>query len=569
MASITVWQRLEGLARDPTLRRGLQAQIRDPLWLLARQWQVGEFHAHDGGSPTQVTFNLTACPLTGYHPGLDSQPADQLDPALPLEVQVEREPVQLGVRGAVQLGLHFETLAAAAGASPEDLRRYRTLFPIRADPPAGELPDPQATAFRLLAAGRVTDGTALYDAIGTGRPPLPPSSIDLSSTLDAFAEFRQSLYSEPAGPPAWAERQLTYQFTIASDTPSGRAALHAPEFLGDRLGWEDFDPPPTPADQPSNDEAPLTETTVTALPQRLLIPAFPSDRWWAFEAGTLDMSRVGVELVDLSKLLVAEFALLHSCDWYWISAPLTTGPGRLDTLRTGTLSCIDTLVVTDSFGVQTLIRPTETMAPALDRPWSMFKLGDDPASAGWLLLPPQLDSVLDGPDLEEVLLTRDEVAGLAWAIEAHLPGPMDTPIDGLEAWRQRIPLSPAAGPPPDGAPAPIAYQLQSPVPDNQLPMVPVQAPSGALYFRRGRIAQPTPDLPAPTARGRILQPDRPLFVADQAIPPAGLRITRRFRRARCLDGSTAVWIARRVQAPDGPSPSGLRYDLVEPNIAPP
>ena len=34
----------------------LQAQIRDPLWLLARQWQVGEFAGDDAGSPVQAVL---------------------------------------------------------------------------------------------------------------------------------------------------------------------------------------------------------------------------------------------------------------------------------------------------------------------------------------------------------------------------------------------------------------------------------------------------------------------------------------------------------------------------------
>ena len=39
------WLRLEGSNRDPDLAEGLAAQISDPLWSLARQWQVGEFPA--------------------------------------------------------------------------------------------------------------------------------------------------------------------------------------------------------------------------------------------------------------------------------------------------------------------------------------------------------------------------------------------------------------------------------------------------------------------------------------------------------------------------------------------
>ena len=55
LPSITSWTRLEPQPRDASMARSLQAQIRDPLWILARQWQVGEFLGSDAGSPVQAT----------------------------------------------------------------------------------------------------------------------------------------------------------------------------------------------------------------------------------------------------------------------------------------------------------------------------------------------------------------------------------------------------------------------------------------------------------------------------------------------------------------------------------
>jgi len=95
-------------------------------------------------------------------------------------------------------------------------------------------------------------------------------------------------------------------------------------------------------------------------------------------------------------------------------------------------------------------------------------------------------------------------------------------------------------------------------------MVPVQAPNGALYFRRAIVERPSATGPVPvTARGVILDPGKPYFVTDQAIPRAGADVTRRFRRARWTDGSTHVWVARRARPGRGPGWSGLAYDLVE------
>ena len=56
MASITLWSRLEPHSREVGMERSLQAAIRDPLWLLARQDQIGEFLGRDAGSPVKGTI---------------------------------------------------------------------------------------------------------------------------------------------------------------------------------------------------------------------------------------------------------------------------------------------------------------------------------------------------------------------------------------------------------------------------------------------------------------------------------------------------------------------------------
>ena len=51
MASITTFFRLEPDPLRPDVTVGATAPLHDPLWLLARQWQTGEFAAQDGGTP--------------------------------------------------------------------------------------------------------------------------------------------------------------------------------------------------------------------------------------------------------------------------------------------------------------------------------------------------------------------------------------------------------------------------------------------------------------------------------------------------------------------------------------
>ena len=41
--AIVTWNRLEGRPRKNDFSQSIRAEIRDPLWMLARQWQLGEF----------------------------------------------------------------------------------------------------------------------------------------------------------------------------------------------------------------------------------------------------------------------------------------------------------------------------------------------------------------------------------------------------------------------------------------------------------------------------------------------------------------------------------------------
>src|SRR5262245_11432550 len=96
MPSITTWMRLEPHSRNAEMNTSLQARIYDPLWLLARQWQLGEFQGEDNGSPIVARWRADRARLTRYHSG----PLPPDDPVvgvnydaaqLPLETLVERE----------------------------------------------------------------------------------------------------------------------------------------------------------------------------------------------------------------------------------------------------------------------------------------------------------------------------------------------------------------------------------------------------------------------------------------------------------------------------------------------
>jgi len=117
-------------AECPDLQDGLQARIHDPLWLLARQWQFGEFKGEDSGSPAAAQVAVGSAPIRRYRPGPASTP-NGVQPysasTMALETLVEREAVVSGTtpsrRWAAEAGLHFIRLLTLHEAGT-----YRALF---------------------------------------------------------------------------------------------------------------------------------------------------------------------------------------------------------------------------------------------------------------------------------------------------------------------------------------------------------------------------------------------------------------------------------------------------------
>jgi hypothetical protein len=570
--AITTWTRVEPQPRDATMQRSLQAQLRDPLWLLARQWQVGEFGGDDAGSPVQATLGIETQAITGYRPGPPGATVTALDQGVPLETHVEREPVRFNVRGAVQLGLVFEEgiTASTVASKTAVIDAFRAAFPIAPSDPDPDLAGGTGLQLRALAAGRVVDGEALYlsaltaQAGGTPDPPLPPQATDpaVAAVLAAFVAFRQSAFSEPASDAAWQGAELDYSFAVESaSATSGSAVLEASSFPGGHLDWYSFDLSADPTTSTPQDPV---FSSCNRLPLHVRFRGMPEDRWWDFEDSVTDFGQLDAEHVDLAKLLVMEFALVYGADWFYLPVPS----------QFGSLQRVTTLVITDTFGERTLIRPVEQYPVAgSPRPWSMFKIsGADISGTGgelsdFVVLAPTLGLSDDADALEDVFFLRDNMAALAWAVEQQLQGGADLAGDGYEAYLARLRADPSATPPaasPDSAE--IAYTLEQAPPDNWIPFVPVLSATGELRLRRG-----TMDIPGPggsvtqlAPRAQILQPGTPFYLTDRVVTPIGVEVQRYLRRTRWTDGSTLVWMARKSGPGRGPGSSGLKFDFLRP-----
>lgn len=86
--------RLEPRNKTHSTEEGLQARVKDPLWLLGRQWQMGEFRAHNGGQLVRAELDISDRSLNHIvrKKGKEgSEVTEQFDLKIPLEMKAEEE----------------------------------------------------------------------------------------------------------------------------------------------------------------------------------------------------------------------------------------------------------------------------------------------------------------------------------------------------------------------------------------------------------------------------------------------------------------------------------------------
>jgi hypothetical protein len=514
--SVTSWSRIEPDTSHgdlaPDLEGGVAARLADPLWLLARQWQLGELTGEDAGTPIRAEAAHAAFPMSRADLGRGMAP---IGPE-PLEVSVERAPdpadAVLGSRGL----LYFLDLLAEAGLD--------TIVP----------------AARQLFA----DGDAVLAAVDAGTVAVS-LGVAAGEPLDRAARAFAAWYRPRAGrtaAAAFVEDRLEFTFRAAIRAPEGDLILSAPEHHGGRVDWATFTLERVDA-APAPDAAPVV-TSVIPLP--ISIPGMPVVRFWELDDPRFDAGRVEVGAGDAARALLLELHLAFASDWFLV--PLTT--------PVGSLSRITRLAVTDTFGVTTLVPPADdTLADRRFGLWHVAAPGRPSGVLDGLLLASTLGDSFEGPPLEEVALVRDQVANVAWAIARIVPDRRGQARPGFQAGtRVELPAPPAAPTAPLGE-APLAYRAMRFPAAGFVPLVLVEGTDRRLV-RAARVDGLEPD-----PGGRIIAARFTLH--DEELPPEGLVVSRRFELARSRDGALHLWIARTKRPGVTVPASGLAFDRLD------
>jgi hypothetical protein len=592
--SVTVWNRVEPRPRSVEFDRALHAEVRDALWMVARQWQLGEFRGDDAGTPVSVQLHLATTRLTRYRPGGGASEAFD-DAAVPLEADVERRRVPFSTGGDVvaldlRLVMGRQWLKMVdAGLRDAFVERWGFTAPDPDDPADVELVShPEVWATLQAVAGRAVDGYRLWEHLTADAshhpyddmPTVPPGDhAALDDAATRFLAWFAALVAQPDDGSAWDPSRLEHRFDVAApvgdaSSPAERV-LEAVGFPGGHLDWPAFtvatETEPMGADTDTGVQSTVTRTM---LPAPVAYDGMPDPRWWAFEDGRTSFAGVRADTTDLAKLVFTEFALVFSNDWFLVPCDLVSG----------TVAKVRGLAVTNVFGERLWVEPAGAGADEDWQRWSMFTLdvegsGDEPADTSLLLLP-AVPKANEGAPLEQVTLVRDEMANMVWGVEKTVPMATGDGRRGAEsaaeslAWRRRLL---GAAPPPDvPSTAPVRYRVMNTVPEYWIPFVPVHVEGSNRQVQLQRAAMPRilegdPDPPVKVRprtsllrHGLDADPPQPYYVHEEEVPRSGTTVSLAFRRTRWSDGRAVVWLGAKRHTGRGEASSRLAFDYMAP-----
>ncbi|MCC5636572.1 hypothetical protein LC593_11995 [Nostoc sp. CHAB 5844] len=522
------------------LQISLAARVADPLWFLTRQWQMGEFHGEDAGSPILVEVESEAFSIDSVDFSGKTQPYTAKQ--APLEALIERESleqVKPDGRTRAQAGLLFLQMLQQAKL-PFD--RVKLLQKFSFSPKEIETAQTLDVISKLLIQ-QSPDGESICQYFNADI--ISDSQLGGLFSTTKFDPYRKvvsdwrKIYLVQIGQPkqgdAWLEDRLEYQFSLSIPTAVGRVKLAAKEYHGGKLDWDVFEVQSIDQKQTSTQSMKHTEKL---LPSAVTYVGMPAPRWWQLEDGTVDFSNPEISDRDPGRLLLAEFVMAWGNDWFMIPVEIPTG----------SLSRINSLLVTDTFGVTTRITPQTAQSPN----WGMNYLKD---LQNWLFIPPVLPVSHQAPASENVLFLRDEMANMVWAIENIVSDQFGNP--------QTVTEETIGG---NGATSQaqlnneLRYQVMTDLPERWIPLVPVRDHND-LYLAKAKLLDEIGEIPLEPS-GILLKTADKFRVRDEEIPRAGIQVSRAYQLTRWYDGSRILWVGRRKQMGLGEIRSQLEFDTL-------
>ncbi|MBO9699886.1 MAG: hypothetical protein J7604_06715 [Sporocytophaga sp.] len=601
------WNRLEPRPRTSEFDNVLECGVFDPLWMLTRQWQFGEFQGEDTGSAifSKILMHTTSVSKLKTADGSVEAYSD----FTPLEERIESIPKKIDFKSRLESGMIFlnilEKLASQWGVVDFSRKVYKSklkkMCPIE---PVQSILDGDSNKqifdkteafcnsnyYSLVnaSANRYFDGISLYKAFvsdlnGTITLLLEDNPSHLSLLNKAISDYINWIpknYNVNVSS-SWVPNQLEYSFDCAVPSEDGtNTVVRATEYYSGDLDWYNFDVnksegvPGISGNATSEELMKYRKEVISIIPTEAKFSGAPNSRWWQFENGKVDFGNINAQTTDIAKLIFTEYALLYNNDWLLV--PYRVPVGRICDVKG--------IVVTDVFGEQTFV--TSAIQGETDdwSGWGMYNLstisneGDRKVPADTrLFIPPVVVKNMESEPIEEVHLLRDEMTNTVWAIESKIPDSLGSSLDGhrfanifseeLNKFR--------------GAPQVVDqvqgtmfnYMLANSVPENWIPFLPVHKSGSNREIQLQRASMPrlfkgeyTHIRPRTQLMREGIGLDdvqvTPYFIHEEEVPRAGVKLKATFQRTRWYNGSVINWYGYRKQVGRGEGSSGLQYDTV-------
>ena len=573
--------RIEPRSRVASMGETIGAQVHDALWMLTQQWRVGEYKGTDGGSVMKAKLRMKSEKIGKYQ--LLNQSAQDFDDSMPLNTAVEALDYEPDLLMRLQIGKHWALLLNKHIGNNTYNGDYSAQPGLQIEAPAtteyANLSDKQAAVLLTVAGGQMLDGYKLYQDVkatpGNAKAYAHDSAKDAEIDLaeSDFIKYVEKLVYKPTEE-AWEKSALEYQYKVSSYDGSDETVMVGDHAQSGKLQWYDVDLD-ADASTLSNTNDQTTFYQEEYLPGSADFHGMPTGRWWEFEDRNIDLATMLTNKNDLSKLMVMEFGLIYSNDWFVIPR----------TLQAGTLNSIDTLVVTDVFGKHTKVNPAGTGIDDVWQRWSMYTLNkrgnNADAADNRLYLPPTFGQHQEGQPIEQVYLVRDEMANMVWGLEEVVPSPVYGGVRGNialteleEYFKANSIYTPVPAHGEEENDAEVKYTLMNTVPENWIPFIPVKVGSSSrdIQYQRAKMNRvfegfTTSDFVTPRtdllSYGLDATPDPlPYYINEEEITRPGVVIKTNYQRTRWYNGEIFTWVGRNKVNGRGEATSGLEYDVL-------
>lgn len=605
-SEIKTRHRLETRTRKTDSKTALSFGVHDPLWMLTRQWQFGEFNGDDCGSAIWAKIKIEHDEI-GSLSNIQETEQYSKDDVIEYHVEKMNEPITNAVR--VDSAYYLKKLIEHSSLKKQTGKIINYLI---GKYPLEEFPDrtidlkkssksarecmleikkrhnPAMESFLAAFSRRSFDGYQVFvDMIARETGETFLSDLLSQSEHAEFLKIRTSYidwftitYQPNKENKYWKEDKMSYGFSISA-TGEENIDYSGEGYDSGRLSWYSFDTEERKehSEEPVRTNEKEKEKFFTFIPTMAEFAGTPDKRLWAFEDRKVYMGNADLDTEDLANAMVLQYVTMYSNDW--LLTPME--------LNTGMISKLSGIIVTDVFGtryyVDRSVGDSSSKNTHYSGKWEMFTIAaknayheEDFTTDGRLVYPPSAPRVMESKPIEEVQFLRDEMSNMVWGVETLINDGCGTSIDGNSFAADVMEELQALNPKYDKleeVEADYAYLFQNTVPLNWIPFTPVKIKAGgANAIRKIRLQRSTMPLyvkedfvtvrPSTSLLRKGINEDDMVtnhkFINEEEVIAVGTKVKLTNQRTRWFRGKTFNWLGAKKELSRIQANSGLSFD---------